>query len=186
MRLTMASVGGTLDGYLGRYPAEAAGLRPLLALLADGADVRSRREFRGHVTAGAALIGPGRRIVQIHHRASGKWLIPGGHLDTEDESLLAAARRELAEETGIPAAAVTSLAADPIRISAHAIPARVAKGEPEHRHFDFKFCFRTAAEIGQVQAEEVAGARWVEIGQLRDPLLVERISAIVGEVWSAP
>jgi hypothetical protein len=35
----------------------------------------------------------------IKHNALGRWLLPGGQLEPADTGLLAAARRELAEET---------------------------------------------------------------------------------------
>lgn len=186
LSVTAARIRDTLDAYLASYPGETGELAPLRELLEAGADLTSRREFRGHVTAGAAVIGADGLVLLIHHRATGKWLIPGGHLDPGDGSLREAARRELAEETGIPAASVRSLGPDPIRISAHAIPARPAKDEPEHRHFDFKYCFATTADVGALQDEEIVGARWCEPGEIRDALLRERLPGLIREVRSAP
>ncbi|WP_406403626.1 NUDIX domain-containing protein [Streptomyces sp. NBC_00879] len=49
---------------------------------------------------------PTGRVLHIKHRALNRWLLPGGHLEPDDTSLLAAAQRELTEETGIPASVV--------------------------------------------------------------------------------
>lgn len=40
-------------------------------------------------------------MLVIWHRALASWLPPGGHLAPGDVSLVDAARRELAEETGV-------------------------------------------------------------------------------------
>jgi 8-oxo-dGTP pyrophosphatase MutT (NUDIX family) len=52
------------------------------------------------------LSAPDGRVLHVKHLALNRWLLPGGHLEAEDSSLLAAAQRELTEETGIPASAV--------------------------------------------------------------------------------
>ncbi|MFJ1589882.1 NUDIX domain-containing protein [Kitasatospora albolonga] len=73
----------------------------------------SRKEFRAHATAGAVLVGPDGRILHIRHLALDKWLLPGGHLEPEDDTLQEAALRELCEETGVPADSVASAAPGP-------------------------------------------------------------------------
>ena len=40
--------------------------------------------------------------VKIRHKTLDKWLLPGGHIEPEDSSLLGASLRELEEEAGIP------------------------------------------------------------------------------------
>ncbi len=55
-----------------------------------------------HVTASAVVVGT-RGTVLHRHRLLGRWLQPGGHLE-EGESPPDAARREVAEETGLDTA----------------------------------------------------------------------------------
>jgi 8-oxo-dGTP pyrophosphatase MutT (NUDIX family) len=79
----------------------------------------------------------------------------GGHLEEDDETLMRAALRELAEETGINPGLVTPVSPVPLHIDVHPIPANPAKDEPEHQHFDFRFLFRAGADVAALQAKEV-------------------------------
>ncbi|MGW2508262.1 NUDIX hydrolase [Streptomyces scopuliridis] len=180
MAITADHIRTTLTDYLGRHPEEKRDLAPVLDLLDAGADLTIRSEFRGHATAGAILAGPDGRILHIHHITTGKWLLPGGHLETTDNTLLDAALRELAEETGILPDTVTSLGVSPLHIDIHPISANDAKGEPDHQHVDFRFLFRTMAEIGQLQTEEVTDAVWREANTLHDVRLRQRIVQALG------
>ncbi|MEU4492332.1 NUDIX domain-containing protein [Streptomyces sp. NPDC023998] len=73
---------------------------------------------------------------------------------------LGAAQRELTEETGITASVVIPAGHRPVHIDAHQIPSNSAKGEPDHRHFDFRFLFRTQSDVVELQDEEVTAAAW--------------------------
>ncbi|AEH08015.1 MULTISPECIES: NUDIX hydrolase [Protofrankia] len=176
LAITADHIRATLTTYLDTHPEDKPDLAPVLDLLDTGADLTSRREFRGHATAGAILANADGRILHIHHRALDTWLMPGGHLETSDETLLDAALRELAEETGIPDDAVTSADDQPIHIDVHPIPANDAKGEPDHRHVDVRFLFRTTADVHQLQTEEVTDATWRTIDNLSDATLRQRIA----------
>ncbi|WP_374581704.1 NUDIX hydrolase [Frankia sp. CiP3] len=177
MAITADHIRATLTAYLDIHAEEKPDLALLLDLLDTGAGLTSRKEFRGHATAGAILTDADGRVLHIYHRALDTWLMPGGHLETQDETLLDAALRELTEETGIPVNAVTPADDKPIHIDVHPIPANDAKGEPEHQHIDFRFLFHTAADIGQLQTEEVTDATWRNIDILSDPTLRQRIAA---------
>ncbi|WP_016828619.1 NUDIX hydrolase [Streptomyces viridosporus] len=175
MSITAEHIRATLDEYLVAHPDEKERLAALSELLDKTADPVSRKEFRGHVTAGAVLGDPGGRVLHIRHRALNRWLLPGGHVEADDSSLLAAAQRELAEETGIPASAVTPVGRRPVHIDAHRIPANPEKGEPAHQHFDFRFVFRTAAEAVELQTEEVTAAAWRSADTIEDEILRRRV-----------
>ncbi|MBT2383581.1 NUDIX domain-containing protein [Streptomyces sp. ISL-11] len=176
MAITADHIRTTISSYLDEHPEERPALAPVPDLLDAGADLTSRKEFRGHATAGAILAGQDGRVLHIHHLALDTWLLPGGHLEAEDETLLDAALRELSEETGIPSDAVTPMSDCPIHIDVHLIPASDAKGEPEHQHFDFRFLFRTTAEVGQLQAEEVTDAAWRDIDTMGDGHMRQRVA----------
>src|SRR3954451_2776401 len=62
----------------------------------------SREQFTpGHITCSGMVIAPDRdRILLVHHRRLARWLLPGGHVEPEDETIAGTARREVTEETG--------------------------------------------------------------------------------------
>lgn len=106
----------------------------------------------------------------------GAWALTGGHLEASDDTLLQAAGRELTEETGIPPHVVNPHSQTPLHIDIHPIDANPAKDEPAHQHFDFRFLFRTIADIGELQTEEVSDAAWRDLDDVTDDLLRQRIA----------
>ncbi|MEK2476550.1 NUDIX hydrolase [Streptomyces noursei] len=175
MPITAEHIRETVDDYLDAHPEEKGQLAPVLDLLDAGADLNSRKEFRGHATAGAILADPAGRVLHIRHLALDRWLLPGGHLEADDTRLVDAAQRELTEETGIPASVVIPAGPRPLHIDVHPIPANDAKDEPEHQHFDFRFLFRTSADVGELQTEEVAAAAWRGAESIADENLRNRV-----------
>lgn len=104
-------------------------------------------------------------------------------MDGQDESLVAGALRELAEETGISPGELAELPASsvvPADIDLHAIPANPAKGEPAHWHADFRFAFLAGAPLVRLQADEVSGYAWRECGALPTGRLAGKIAALAG------
>ncbi|WP_327735420.1 NUDIX domain-containing protein [Streptomyces nojiriensis] len=176
MTITADHIRTTLTAYLDQHPEANPELGVVLGLLDDGDDLTSRKTVPGHVTAGAILIGADQRVLHIHHLATGKWLLPGGHLEPADNTLLQAAGRELTEETGIPSHVITPHGETPLHIDAHPIAANPAKDEPAHLHFDFRFLFHTTADTGELQTEEVSDAAWRDLDTISDPNLRRHIA----------
>ncbi|MFE5851739.1 NUDIX hydrolase [Streptomyces sp. NPDC056500] len=176
MAITAHHIRTTIATYLDEHPEDKRELGVVLDLLVDGDDLTNRNTLPGHVTAGAILVGPDGRILYVLHKVTQKWLLPGGHLEPSDETILQAAGRELAEESGIPRRVVTPYGETPLHIDIHPIDANPAKGEAAHQHFDFRFLFRTAADIGELQAEEVSDAAWRTVGALHDERLGRRVA----------
>jgi 8-oxo-dGTP pyrophosphatase MutT (NUDIX family) len=117
-----------------------------------------RTEFEpGHFTASGFVASPdGESLLLIHHGKLGRWLQPGGHFEEVDLSVEDAARREVAEETGVDG--LRRVGSALVRIDAHVIPAR--GDEPRHTHFDLGVGFQaTTQAIGPI--DEVLDARWV-------------------------
>ncbi|WP_406410981.1 NUDIX hydrolase [Streptomyces sp. NBC_01614] len=176
MPVTANHIRTTLTAYLDQHPEDKREIDVIRGLLDDSDDLTSRKTSPGHATAGAILVGPDGRILHIHHNVTKLWLLPGGHLEPSDETHLQAAGRELTEETGIPPHVVTPLGEVPLHVDVHPIDANPAKDEPAHQHFDFRFLFRTTADIGELQTEGVSDAAWRTIDEITDPKLRDRIA----------
>ncbi len=124
-----------------------------------------RTEFApGHFTASGFVASPdASALMLIHHGRLGRWLQPGGHIESEDATLDEAARREIAEETGI--VSVERLGEGLVRIDVHSIPP--SADEPSHVHVDLAVGYRaTSWHIGPV--EGVVDARWVPFDALAE------------------
>jgi 8-oxo-dGTP pyrophosphatase MutT (NUDIX family) len=134
----------------------------ILELLARAADPFDREHYTpGHVTASVFVLDPAReKVLLILHSKLGRWLQPGGHVDPEDASVIAAARREVLEETGLE---VSTAGAKLLDVDVHAIPARGAM--PAHEHFDVRFAFQ-AAHTDARAGSDATQARWVSIAKL--------------------
>lgn len=180
-----AAIRAMLGSYLARFPAERDRLARLAVALDDGGAITSRTTFTGHVTCGAVVLDPMWRVLHIRHNALGRWLLPGGHVEPGDPTLIDAALREVTEETGIMAEALSPLAGfedAPIDIDIHPIPANPGKREPEHMHFDFRYAF-TLSEAAKVrlQPEEVSGFDWLALDAVPAGRLGERLAKLAVE-----
>jgi 8-oxo-dGTP pyrophosphatase MutT (NUDIX family) len=118
----------------------------------------------GHFTASAFVLCPDRtHLLMIHHKFLGLWLQPGGHVELDDASICDAARREVAEETGVFDVEDLGL----LDLDIHAIPANPLRDEPAHEHFDVRWLFCARTRVMTV-GDEVLGARWVAINEVQD------------------
>lgn len=174
MPITIAHLRAQLDAYLHRWPGDADAVAPLLAL--DGPDGFDRTTMAGHVTASAIVLNPDGEVLLIHHRATGRWFQPGGHLEPDDTTLPAAARREAMEETGIEGLRLVDEV--PIHVDVHPIPANPRKNEGAHHHFDMRHLFRTESGRLAPRTEEVLAAEWRPATDLDSRELVERLAAL--------
>jgi 8-oxo-dGTP pyrophosphatase MutT (NUDIX family) len=183
MTISTEHIRRTVADYLSAHPDDEPNLSPLLTLLDEAPDVTDRKEFRGHVTAGAVLVDEEGRVLHIHHNALNKWLLPGGHAEAEDSTLSGVALRELVEEAGLDGAAIALMSAAPLHIDVHEIPASDAKGEPAHFHADFRFAFRLdrSADV-QLQEEEVSAYAWRPAEDIADETLRGRVTATLAAV----
>ncbi|MFD4970456.1 NUDIX domain-containing protein [Streptomyces sp. NPDC058424] len=180
---TRSHIRQVVDTYLDRHPRERDAPSGLPALLDGPADPCSRTTLPRHVTCSAVVIDRDRRVLHIVHRATGLLLAPGGHVEADDRTLLAAALREVCEETGIrpeDLCPTPQFLDAPIDIDVHGIDASPAKGEPAHEHYDFRFAFHLAADrppAVALQDEEVSGAVWRPFAEVDSPTLRAKLVA---------
>jgi 8-oxo-dGTP pyrophosphatase MutT (NUDIX family) len=119
----------------------------------------------GHVTASAFITTYDRSaLLLILHGKLQLWLQPGGHVEATDDDVLASARREVLEETGVRdlELAVPGL----FDVDVHMIPAR--KDQPAHEHFDVRFLF-TTPQLDAHAGSDAHAARWVPVAKLLEP-----------------
>ena len=138
----------------------------MLDLAAAAVDPFGRDQYApGHFTSSAFVLHPeGDRVLLVHHGKIGIWVQPGGHVDPEDVGLMEAARREVAEETGI--GDLTPIGDGLLDIDIHPFPETAT--QPHHFHYDLRFGF-VAGSAAIDATDEVRDCRWVgwdELGAL--------------------
>lgn len=133
----------------------------ILAFVEAHEDCFERSLLEGHITASAWVLNEDRtETLLVHHARLDKWLQPGGHCDGSPD-VLATARREVLEETGV----TTVPALDGIfDLDAHDIPAR--RQEPAHVHYDVRFLLQADRGVPLVVSEESRAVAWVALDQV--------------------
>jgi len=156
-----AELSRRLDRYRPVDELEVAHQAAMLRLLEASGDPFSRHHFDpGHFTASAYVLA-GDAVAMVFHGTLKRWLQPGGHVESDDRDLEDAARREVAEETGlIDLSAGTGEILD---LDVHGIPAH--DDRPAHRHFDVRFLFRSP-RTALCAGSDAATARWIDLAEL--------------------
>lgn len=134
-------------------------LAEFFPFIAAHPDCLWRTCLEGHLTASAWVVDPARlRVLLTHHRKLNLWIQLGGHADGEAD-LLAAALREVTEESGLTR--VRAVSAEIFDVDRHRIPAR--KAEPEHWHFDVRFLIEAGPAEPVVVSDESHDVAWVTL-----------------------
>lgn len=159
----LATLAASLARYTPTDETEAGHLARMLALAESPDDPCARDHFvPGHFTASAFVLdAEGTSVLLIFHEKFRRWLQPGGHVDPEDPDLVAAALREVQEETGL--GAVDVVGEGWFDLDIHDIPAR--KGDPAHQHFDVRILLRARTREFAAGSDALA-ARWVPISEM--------------------
>ncbi len=126
------------------------------------ADCLERACAPGHLTGSAWIVDPARRrVLLVQHRKLGKWLQPGGHADG-DPDLLAVARREAREETGLTR--LRTVSPGVFDADRHWIPPH--GDTPGHWHLDLRFLLEADPFEPLVVSDESHDVRWVELAEV--------------------
>lgn len=129
-------------------------------------DLTDHTNYNGHMT-GSGLVIYKDKILLIFHNQLKMWLQPGGHLEYSDKNLVAAAEREVEEETGLKVKLADWHIKNnsPIIIDTHPIPAH--KNRPAHFHHDFRYIFVPETDEISLQLSEVEDYAWVDVNDPR-------------------
>jgi 8-oxo-dGTP pyrophosphatase MutT (NUDIX family) len=158
------SVAAMLAGYTPGDTLQVTQLDRARQLLASAPGSLFRAHFLpGHFTASAVVLHPREPAVAlVLHGKLGRWLQPGGHLEETDTDVIAAAAREVREETGLAELALARPGL--FDLDVHTIPS--FRDEPMHEHFDLRFVFRAGDD--RLAPAEVRDCRWVPLAHTRE------------------
>lgn len=151
-----------LQAHAPSTPLEATHRARMLALLDAPRPFARDNWVPGHFTASSFVLSPSRdAVLLILHSKLNRWLQPGGHVDPDDADIVAAARREVAEEVGLTD--LTPIGPALLDLDVHTIPAR--RTDPEHEHFDVRFLFG-AGDLGFEAGSDALAGQWVPLEQI--------------------
>lgn len=152
---------GAVRDYLAQWPEEAESARRYLSLL-HHPDAFQRTHLPGHLTGSAFIVNREfTHTLLVHHAKLNRWLQPGGHADGEKD-LVAVARREANEETGVMQLELLALPIYDLDI--HLIPLR--KDFPAHDHYDVRYLFCASMSDPIQVSEESHDVRWIRLDDL--------------------
>jgi 8-oxo-dGTP pyrophosphatase MutT (NUDIX family) len=135
----------------------------VLAFVIGRPDACRRDCEPGHVTASTLVLDhAGVRALLTLHPRFGRWVQLGGHCEDGDADIVAAARREAVEESG-----VAGLSIEPELAAIHVHPVTCSLGIPT-RHLDLQFLARAPADAQIALSDESLDLRWWDLDALPD------------------
>ncbi|MBR3505393.1 MAG: NUDIX hydrolase [Clostridia bacterium] len=174
----------TLEEQLMAYePAneqEARDRALMLRFLREGETPFSRGNETAHFTASAWVTNAARdKVLLIWHNIYRSWAWTGGHADGERD-LLAVARREAEEETGV--GGLAPVTDTPVSLEILTVDGHEKRGRyvPSHLHCNVTYLFEAddAAPL-RAKPDENSGARWFPLEEAlaasAEPWMVERV-----------
>jgi len=166
-----------LNSYLILFPEEQERQKILIQYLQShqNDEVVDWNNFDGHIVAGGFIYAKEEnKFLVLYHNDLKMFLYPGGHVDSNDVNTLTAAKREIAEETGLndlKQLIVSDNELLPIDIDTHKIGYNERLNLPEHYHFDFRYLF-VVDKIQDIKTDEdeMSGYKWISLDELtNDP-----------------
>ncbi|MGV0873043.1 NUDIX domain-containing protein [Mycolicibacterium sp. XJ879] len=150
-----ASAVETLKRWHAPDPGQDTLRHAVLAFLAARPDGCLRECVPGHITGSALVLDHTKThaLLTLHPRV-GRWLQLGGHCEPSDSTIVAAALREAAEESGID-----GLQIDPALAALHVHPVTCSLGVPTH-HLDMQFVVHAPAGAEIACSDESLDLRW--------------------------
>ena len=147
-----------LQKYAERHPEQKITADRMLDFVRSTPHCFERSHAAGHMTGSAWLLNPtgDKALLTLHHNLQ-RWMQTGGHADGDPDTLRVALK-EAAEESGITG--IVPISGEIFDIDIHLIPARPAKGEPAHFHYDVRYLLRAPHEQYAISHESDDLAWW--------------------------
>ncbi len=158
----------------------------LLDWLMQDRDVYVRSCRAAHMTASAWVVSPDRQyVLMAYHNLYRSWAWLGGHADGERD-LLALARREVMEESGVQN--VRAVSEDIFSLEILNVEGHEKRGKyvPSHLHLNVTYLFEADMdEHTCVKPDENSAVGWIHVDDLEkmvsEPWMMERIYAKLRE-----
>jgi 8-oxo-dGTP pyrophosphatase MutT (NUDIX family) len=155
------SVVAMLSGWNAPDAAQDALRHAVLSFVLGREDACRRECAPGHITASTLLLDyTGAQVLLTLHPRLGRWAQLGGHCEDGDADIVAAARREAVEESG-----VGELAVEPELAAVHVHPVTCSLGIPT-RHLDLQFIAHAPAGAQIACSNESLDLRWWHVDAL--------------------
>lgn len=147
-----------LQKYAERHPEQKITADRMLDFVRSTPHCFERSHEAGHMTGSAWLLNPAgdKALLTLHHNLQ-RWMQTGGHADGDPDTLRVALK-EAEEESGITG--IVPISEEIFDIDIHLIPARPAKGEPAHFHYDVRYLLRAPHEQYAISHESDDLAWW--------------------------
>jgi 8-oxo-dGTP pyrophosphatase MutT (NUDIX family) len=138
-----------------------------LAFLEAHPDAASRDLRAGHLTASTVVLDAAReRVLLTLHPLAGRWFQLGGHVESGDGTVAAAALREATEESGIEG---LDLHPTPIGLDWHPVRCRNSAGVPApSSHLDFEYVAVAPPGAEHLRSAESLDLAWFALDALPD------------------
>lgn len=152
---------GQLEGYTPWNEQEERDQMLLLSMLRSGQDIWTRENETAHLTASAWVTDPTRtKVLMCYHNIYHSWSWLGGHADG-DRDLLAAALREVKEESGLTS--VRPLSEEPFSLEILTVDGHEKRGRYVSSHLHLNVTYLLTADDTEplaVKPDENSAVGW--------------------------
>lgn len=168
-----------LEEYVPYNRQEAADKQLMLEFIARNADCLLRDNKTAHFASTAWVVNKQRtKVLMVYHNIYKSWAWSGGHADGQSD-LLAVARREIAEETGIEE---MNLLCDGIfAINALTVERHIKKGQyvSSHLHLDVEYLFEADDSLPlKIKEDENSAVGWINIEDINTAVTEEKMKPV--------
>lgn len=153
--------------------------------------VRNTQLGEKHFTASVLITSEEfpKKIILVHHKKTGMWMQPGGHIENF-ENPIEAAIREVREETGLDISFIkkkikkvdkfASFLPTPNFFLEETIPAH--KNEPQHYHLDLFYCVDLPLQELIIQEEESYAIGWFSLEEALKLQMYENTKVLIQQL----